>query len=133
MLAAISLAFFVFVGLPLFNTGAVKIATAQSAAVNGLHKSASKAYTGEASNNIDSNKVITDIPSAIGKIVGALLSFIGVVFLILMIYGGLTWMLARGNEQEVEKAKNLIIAAVIGLIIVLSAYAITSYIGLNLI
>jgi hypothetical protein len=38
-------------------------------------------------------------------------------------------MLARGNEQEVEKAKNLIQAAVIGLMIVLSAYAITAFIG----
>jgi len=42
-----------------------------------------------------------------------------------MIYAGYLWMLARGNEQEVEKAKNIIIYAVIGLVVVLSAYAIT--------
>ena len=50
----------------------------------------------------------------------------GVVFLILMIYGGYLWMLARGNEQEVEKAKNIIQNALIGLVIVLAAYAITA-------
>ncbi len=65
----------------------------------------------------------------IGKIVGAALAFIGILFFILMIYGGFLWMTARGNEQQVEKAKELIIAATIGLIIILAAYAITVYIG----
>jgi cbb3-type cytochrome oxidase subunit 3 len=73
--------------------------------------------------------VISSLPQIIGRIVGAGLAFLGVVFLLLMIYGGFIWMLARGNEQEVEKAKNLIQAAVIGLMIVLSAYAITAFIG----
>lgn len=70
-----------------------------------------------------------DIPTIIGKVVGAGLAFVGVLFFILMIYGGLLWMTAQGNEQQVTKAKDLIIAAVVGLIIVLSAYAITAYIG----
>ena len=65
----------------------------------------------------------------IGKIVGAALAFIGILFFILMIYGGFLWMTARGNEENVTKAKELIIAAVIGLVIVLAAYAITAYIG----
>ena len=51
--------------------------------------------------------------------------FIGVTFLIIMIYAGYTWMMARGNEQEVEKAKNIIIYAVIGLVVILAGYAIT--------
>jgi hypothetical protein len=38
-------------------------------------------------------------------------------------------MIARGNEQEVTKAKNIIIYAVIGLVVVLSAYAITTIIS----
>jgi amino acid transporter len=70
-----------------------------------------------------------DLPTTAGTIIGAALSFIGVIFLILMIYAGFKWMTAGGNEEETKKAKELIIAAVIGLIIVLSAYAITAYIG----
>ncbi|MEA3398203.1 MAG: hypothetical protein U9R06_00465, partial [Patescibacteria group bacterium] len=78
----------------------------------------------------DSDKgVITDIPSAIGKIVGTLLSFVGVIFLILMIYGGYLWMLARENEEQAKKARNIITNALIGLIIVLAAYAITALAG----
>ena len=69
------------------------------------------------------------IATTIGKIVGIGLSFIGVIFLILMIYGGFIWMTARGNQQAVDKAKDLIYAAVIGLIIVLAAYAITAFVG----
>lgn len=65
----------------------------------------------------------------IGSIIGIVLSFIGVLFLCLMLYGGIIWMMARGNEQEVEKAKNIIISAVFGLVIVLAAYAITAFIG----
>ncbi len=61
----------------------------------------------------------------IGTVIKAFLSFLGVIFLILMIYGGYIWMLARGNEQEVARAKNIIRNALIGLIIVLAAYAIT--------
>lgn len=69
----------------------------------------------------------------IGQIVGFALSFIGVVFLILMIYAGISWMTAAGNQEKVSKAKDLIINAIIGLIIVLMAYAITSFIGDSLI
>lgn len=64
------------------------------------------------------------------KIVGSSLTpmFIGVTFLIVMLYAGVIWMIARGNEQEVEKAKNIIIAAIIGLAVVLAAYAASWYI-----
>jgi flagellar basal body-associated protein FliL len=41
-------------------------------------------------------------------------------------------MTARGNDQQVEKAKNLIIQSIIGLIIILSAYAITAFVGRKL-
>jgi hypothetical protein len=45
-----------------------------------------------------------------------------------MIYGGYLWMLDRGNEKQVEKAKNLIQAAIIGLAIVVAAYAISIFV-----
>lgn len=67
-----------------------------------------------------------------GQLVGSLLSLVGVVFLILMVYGGVTWMTASGNDKQVEKAKNTITYAVIGLVIILSAYAITAFLGSEL-
>ena len=64
----------------------------------------------------------------IAKIIGVILTFVGVIFLVLMIYGGYTWMLARGNEQEVSKARSIVINSLIGVIIVLAGYALTSFI-----
>lgn len=64
-----------------------------------------------------------------GQIIGLALSFVGVIFLVLMIYAGIMWMTAQGNDQQVGKAKNLLINAIIGLVIVFAAYAITTFIG----
>ncbi|MFH0951521.1 MAG: hypothetical protein V1765_03560 [bacterium] len=72
------------------------------------------------------------LAKGLGKMVGALLAFLGVIFLILMIYGGVLWMTAAGNDQQIGKARTLIVAAIIGLLIVLSAYAITSYLADNI-
>jgi len=63
-----------------------------------------------------------------GAVITIILSLIGVIFLVLMIYGGFIWMMARGNEQEVEKAKQIIQNSIIGLVIVLAAYAISWYV-----
>lgn len=64
----------------------------------------------------------------ISQIIQIVLSFLGVLFLGLMIYAGFTWMTAAGNEQKAEKAKEIVIESAIGLIIVISAYAITYFI-----
>ena len=64
-----------------------------------------------------------------GEIIGLVLSFIGVLFLILLIYAGLSWMTSGGSPEKVKKARDLMINATIGLVIVLSAYAIVAFIG----
>ncbi len=69
-----------------------------------------------------------DVMVIAGTIINIALSLLGVVFLGLMVYGGYLWMTARGNEQQVEKAKNTIITAIIGLVIVLVAYAISYFV-----
>ena len=74
----------------------------------------------------------TFFQTKIGQVIGLVLSFIGVVFLILMIYAGIIWMTSQGNDQNITKAKDLIISSIVGLIIVLAAYAITSFIGAQL-
>ncbi|MFA5359823.1 MAG: pilin [Patescibacteria group bacterium] len=72
----------------------------------------------------------TDLTNRIGKIISVANSFLGVIFLLLMIYAGFLWMTARGNEQQLEKAKNIIIYSIIGLAVVLAAYAITQLISI---
>ncbi len=95
--------------------------SAKSTTVKGLETAANNGFKGVS--------LISSVPNVIGKIVGLALSFVGLAFFVLMIYAGFLWMFARGNDQDVQKAKDLIQAAVIGLIIVLAAYAITMFIG----
>ena len=54
------------------------------------------------------------------------LSFLGVIFLVLTIYAGYLWMTAQGNEPQVKKAKDIMTRAIVGVIIVVSAYGISS-------
>lgn len=71
----------------------------------------------------------------IGTIISGLLSILGIIFLILVIYGGVLWMTAAGNPDQVKKAQTLLRDGVIGLIIILSSYAISysvlTYLGSN--
>lgn len=64
----------------------------------------------------------------IGAIITSVLSLMGVIFLIMAIYAGYTWMMARGNEEMVEKAKNTLTNAIIGIVIVMAAYAISYFV-----
>ena len=68
------------------------------------------------------------LPQVIGQVIKFLLSFLGIFFLGLIIYGGFLWMTDRGNQDQVKKAQSVLRNAVIGLIIVLAAYGITAYI-----
>lgn len=71
----------------------------------------------------------TNIPTLIGSVLGKILGFTGTIFFILVVYAGLMWMTAAGSEEQIKKAKQILAAAIVGLIIVLSAYAITQFIG----
>lgn len=61
-------------------------------------------------------------------IISAALSITGIIFFLLMVYGGYKWMIAKGNEQEAEKAKDIITMATIGFVVVLLAYVLANFI-----
>lgn len=69
-----------------------------------------------------------DIAVFAGNIIKALLSLLGVIVLIFMVYGGYLWMASGGNEQMVKKSKDILFNTIIGLIIVIAAFAITDFI-----
>jgi cytochrome bd-type quinol oxidase subunit 2 len=60
----------------------------------------------------------------IGQVVSVFLGLLGIIFVVLMIYGGYNYMIARGEEEKVNKAIDTIRRAVVGLIIVMSSYAV---------
>ena len=65
-------------------------------------------------------------------LVQVLLGFIGLIFVILIIYGGATWMTAMGQDEKITKAKKIIINSVIGLIIIILSYSIAYFVTLAL-
>ena len=69
-----------------------------------------------------------DLPVLIGKIISIFLGLLGIIFIALIVYGGYLWMTAMGDETKIEKAKNTIVPALIGVVIIIAAYSITSFV-----
>lgn len=70
----------------------------------------------------------TTFTQFIADIINVFFGLLGTIFIILMVYGGYTWMTASGNSEKVTKAQNTLKVAIIGIIIIASAYAITYFI-----
>ncbi len=65
--------------------------------------------------------------SIISTLIYVIISFVGVIFFILLLYGGFIWMTAQGNDAQVKKATGIITNSIIGLAIAMSAYAISYF------
>jgi hypothetical protein len=70
----------------------------------------------------------TSFAEILGSVVKTALSFVGVIFLILMVYAGYLWMTARGDEGQIEKAETIIRSSIIGIVIATAAYSITAFV-----
>ena len=62
------------------------------------------------------------------SVIRVILGFLGIVAVIIILLGGFKWMTAGGNEENVASAKKMLIAGVIGLVIILSAYALATFV-----
>lgn len=72
-------------------------------------------------------KGASTIEDIVGTIIYIILGLVGAIFMGLVIYGGFTWMTARGNEENVKKASNILFSALFGLIIILASYVLTFF------
>lgn len=68
------------------------------------------------------------LPVVIGGIINVVLGLMGLAAVIIIIIGGFMWMTSGGSEEKVKKAKSLMGYAIMGLIIVLIAYAAAAFI-----
>lgn len=69
-----------------------------------------------------------DLKNLVVNIIKIVLSILGLFFTVLIILAGFRWMNSRGNEDEVSKAKSQLLNAIIGIIIIIAAYAITVFV-----
>lgn len=70
----------------------------------------------------------TDPRLIIAKIIRVVLGFLGIIALVLILYAGWLYMTSGGDSAKVDKAKKILSNALIGLIIILSAFAIATFI-----
>ena len=70
----------------------------------------------------------TDLPTVIGRIVKIVISLLGLVAAVIIIVGGFKWMTSAGAEEKITEARKLMINGLIGLILVILAYAIATFI-----
>lgn len=80
---------------------------------------------GDQTNLIKPGADINSTKTVIANIINIMLGFLGMIFTVLIIYGGFKWMLSRGNSSQVDEAKSVIKNATIGLTIVLLSYVIS--------
>ncbi len=99
---------------PFASVGAVNLG------IDDVHKAGKEAGFKEASE--------TTFAETIGTVVSSALSLIGVIFTALMVYAGYLWMTARGEADQIDQAKKIITGSLIGLVVTLSAYAISNFV-----
>ncbi len=75
-------------------------------------------------------EINSEIPlqARIASFIQIILETVGIVFLVLVVYGGYMLLTARGNEEKANKALSIIRPAIVGLIIILASYGITYFI-----
>ena len=73
------------------------------------------------------------VAGVIGGVVANALALVGIVFFAILLYAGLRWMTAMGDSGVVDKSKEMIISAIIGIVVVVSAYAISNFVFTELV
>lgn len=68
----------------------------------------------------------TDINVIIGRVIQGFLSVSGTIALVMFIYGGIVWLTSTGNPEMIKKGKSILVWAVLGIIVIASAYVLTN-------
>lgn len=90
--------------------------------------------TNQISANMENFEVVSlgqksnPLQETIALIINAVLGILGVVFVAYLVYGGFLWMTAAGSQEDIGKAKKIIINSIIAVIIILLAFAISNFV-----
>lgn len=72
------------------------------------------------------------LQTTVAKLINVSLSLLGMIAVVIVLIGGFKWMTAGGNEDKVAEARKLIFAGIVGMAIILSAWAIARFVLSNL-
>lgn len=68
----------------------------------------------------------TDVRVLFGRVISAALSIVGSIALLMVVYGGVLWLTSRGDAKMIQKGKDTLTWAVMGIAIIFAAYAIVN-------
>lgn len=71
----------------------------------------------------DNTKTVT-IATIIGRLISAILGITGSIALLMFVYGGFLWLISAGEADKVKKGKEVMKWAVLGIVVIVGAYAI---------
>ena len=69
----------------------------------------------------------TDLVTMFANVINVGLGFLGLIAVVIIIIGGFKWVTAGGDSDKVTKARKYIYQGLIGLVVVLAAYAIATF------
>lgn len=70
----------------------------------------------------------SDVSTLVARIINIILGLVGVLALVMFIYGGIMWMTSGGNEQKIKKGKDTLVWATLGLAIIFFSYAMVNFV-----
>lgn len=85
-------------------------------------------YGEEVGRGVDLGGDTSDVRDNMRRFLNILLGFTGLLAVIMIIYGGALWMIARGDAEKIGKAKKIILWSSVGLFVILTAWVLTSYV-----
>ncbi len=69
-----------------------------------------------------------DVRTTVANVIRVAMGLLGIVAVVIILMGGFIWMTAGGNDEKVSEGKKYIFSGIIGLAIILSAYAIATFV-----
>ncbi len=90
--------------------------------------SAQEDIWGELQTNMAAEGNDASLADIIAGIIRVIMGVLGVIVVLIILWGGFIWMTAGGEPDKVDKAKKMIYSGIIGLIVILAAYAIASFV-----
>ncbi|MEI8360567.1 MAG: pilin [bacterium] len=117
----ISLAFTALIALPSFMALPVHALSEDGTALLGGEENSAALKTGAFGGDKNPQQIAAGV-------INVLMGFLGLVAVVIILFGGFKWMTAAGAEDKIEEAKKLLVAGVVGLVIILSAWAIATFV-----
>lgn len=68
------------------------------------------------------------VPELIGNAIRGLLGISGALALLMMVWGGISWMTAHGNSDRVKKGRDTMVWAIFGLVAIFGSYVVINFI-----